>query len=105
MTSRDADICQRYERGEQPSAICKLFQITPERVRQIVRLSGRTMRPVGTPRVRSDRTMFLGVEVSKVVKTALRKEAQRRGISMSLLTAETVREMLVECGYGEVEGG
>jgi hypothetical protein len=46
--------------------------------------------------VKSDRDEFLGINISEADKTALREEAARRGISMSALTADLIKDMLKE---------
>lgn len=92
-SERNAEIVRLYSSGQKPSVIGKLFSLTNERVRQILRKAEVKLQRRGNP-VRSDRTIFLGVEVTDEVKEALRVEAKRRGLSMSSLTSTTLQEML-----------
>lgn len=90
---RNAAIVLRYNAGENFRMIAEAYGISRERVRQILRRNNIEPRKRGNP-MRSDRTIFLGVEVTDEVKEALRVEAKRRGVSMSSLTSVTLQEML-----------
>lgn len=97
---RNAAIVKKYANGETLGVIGKQFGLSRSRISQIVRSAG------FSPKMRytkSDgRDQFLGVNISAEVKTALRREAKRRGLSVSKLTSQTIKQMLVDCGY-EVE--
>lgn len=91
-TERDTEICRLYSTGLSPANIGLAIGLGRERVRQILKKAG-----VYQPRAqtkKSDREQFLGVNLSEADKVALRAEAGRRGISMSTLTSDLIREML-----------
>lgn len=97
-TDRNTSICHLYKEGGLTlGQLGQRFHLSRERIRQIVKRAGLT---------KDDRTAavsiadeFLGVNIPKDVKLALRKEAHKRGLSMSSVTAKTLREMLTSCGY------
>lgn len=91
---RNEVICSRYTSGETLQDIATSLKLSRERVRQILRKHGvfKKDRPVE----RSDRDEFLGVNISEADKLALKEEASRRGISMSALTADLIKDMLKE---------
>ncbi len=91
-TERDTRICQLYTSGQTLQEIGTSFKLSRERVRQILRKQGvyRKDRLV----VKSDRDEFLGVNISDADKVALRAEAARRGLSMSALTSDLIKDML-----------
>lgn len=93
-SDRNFQVCRRYIDGATLDECAVQFKISHERVRQILRKAGvyRRDRLVA----RSDRDEFLGVNISEADKTALRAEAARRGISMSALTADLIKDMLKE---------
>lgn len=93
---RNAEICRRYAAGEPMQALVEAYALTAERIYQILRKTG-GVRRTGPPR--SGRDEFLGVELTEEAKVALRAEAQKRGLSMSELSFNTLRSMLRECGY------
>lgn len=95
-TERDAEIVQRYTAGEPLEDLRKRFKLTRSRIYQI--LHGANV-PLTRQPDAPDRDQFLGVNLSESVKDALRAEAGRRGVSMSALSAEILRDMLVTCGY------
>lgn len=101
MTERDKAICKLYVSGKTLKECGLAHGITHERVRQILRKAGiyRNLRPVPLGLkdgvVESDvRDEFLGVNLSETDKAGLREEAERRGLSMSSLTNDLIREML-----------
>lgn len=91
---RDSEICRMFKEGAAVEKIAERFSLSRERVYRIVKRENLTR---SLPK--SDRDEFLGINVSESVKTALRDEAHRRGVSVSALSAETLREMLVSLGY------
>jgi hypothetical protein len=95
--ARDAEICRRYRAGETIAEIRLWAGLSHGRVHQVLRANGvgRNDRPVP----HNGRDEFLGIELEDLTKVALRQEAKRRGISMSRLSAETIRQMLIDCGY------
>ena len=94
---RDIAICELYLSGKTLEEIGDVYGLRRQRVQQILKREGydRTDRPVE----RSDRELFLGVNVSESVKAALREEAVKRGVSMSSITSDLLKEMLKACGY------
>jgi len=88
---RDSQIEAFYMSGNNLAKCASRFRLSRQRVLQILKA-----RNVWKPytRVKSDRVNFLGVNISDADKEALREEADRRGISMSALSAETIKEML-----------
>lgn len=95
MKERDQRIIDLYRSGSPLKEISKRFKISQGRINQILRVAG-------VPRDRTgitDRNRFLGVNISSAVKDALKAEADRRGISVSELSSESLKEMLIECGY------
>jgi acyl CoA:acetate/3-ketoacid CoA transferase len=91
---RNEEIVRLYTAGHVPQYLGDLYGISKERVRQILRQAGVALRRSGNPGEDPPRSVFLGVGVTDEVKTALREEAKRRGISMSSLTAVALQEML-----------
>lgn len=89
MTERNAAICAYYQAGHKVSQCASQFRLGRMRVIQVLQKAG-----VWRPYVKNARTEFLGVSVSEVDKLALRVEAERRGLSMSALTADLIRKML-----------
>ena len=96
---RDAEICRLYKNGLTLRALGEQFGLTHERVRQILRKAGahEAYRKKAARRVRQ---AFLGVNISEGDKVALCQEAERRGISMSALTAELIKDMLAQREVG-----
>lgn len=97
--ARDADICTRYTNGEPIDSIVTHFGITRGRLYQILHKHGiyKKDRPVIK---KSDRDEFLGVNLNEADKQALRAEAERRGISMSALTSDLIKDMLASLHEG-----
>lgn len=90
--ARDAEICQRYLSGLSLAESGRPFGIGRQRVKQIVQAAGVWRAAKKT----NGRDEFLGVNISEEDKQALREEAARRGLSMSALTADLIRDMLAE---------
>lgn len=96
--ARDAEICRRYVGGMTLAEAGRPYGITRMRVKQIIKTAG-----LWRPRVsQNSRGEYLGVNLSEADKEELRREAERRGVSMSLLTSDLIREMLAaKPGDGE----
>lgn len=90
QVERNDEICRLYIEGASIYDIGPQFKLSHERVRQILRQRG----ILREDRALSDRDEFLGVNISEQDKDALRAEAARRGLSMSALTADLIRDML-----------
>jgi len=94
-TERNAELIRRYLANEPIEELSSSFRLTRGRIYQILNKAG-----VSRDRQAPDgRDQFLGVNLAEPVKDALRAEAQRRGVTMSSLSSEVLREMLVSCGY------
>jgi hypothetical protein len=95
--TRNETICREYRAGKTLEELGKDHSISRERVRQILRKAGinKQDRHVEV----NTRDVFLGLHVSEDVKAALRVEADRRGVTMSELSNNTLSEMLIACGY------
>ena len=94
---RDAEVCSLYISGLSMKALCARAKLSRMSVYQILKKAGVQLR--GRTSERSERDEFLGVNVSEPVKSALREEAKRRGLSVSELTSDTLKDMLVACGH------
>lgn len=94
---RDQEIGRLYEAGASLEQLAAQFGLSPSWIRDILKKQQRYIkyRDVNV----SDREKFLGVNISAPVKKALKKEADRRGISMSSLTSDVLKDMLTELGY------
>lgn len=100
--ARDVEICRLYignkgQPGLTLQALGERFHISRERVRQILRRENvfKKDRHIEL----SGRDQFLGINITEPVKLALREEAQRRGVSVSALSSETLSDMLAALGY------
>lgn len=93
---RDAAICQLYKEGATLQALGHAYRLSKARVWQIVKKGGLSSRDRNKADVRDE---FLGVNLSEQVKSALRAETERRGVSMSEFTSELLVDMLRCCGY------
>lgn len=89
---RDQEICDLYMKGVKVKDIAGRFTISRGRVHQIVHKNNLT--PKDRHVEPSDRDEFLGINISDADKIALRREAKRRGLSMSAITADLIRDML-----------
>ena len=95
-TQRNELIVQKYQSGHPIEELCLEYKITRSRIFQILKKAGVPRERHG-PQVGRDQ--FLGVNLSEPVKDALRAEANRRGISMSSLSYDMLKEMLITLGY------
>lgn len=100
---RNQEMCQCYINGMTLQECGERFHISHERVRQILKQAGvfknsrAKQQNVGLKAglVESDtRDEFLGINISETDKDALRAEAARRGLSMSKLSSDFIKEML-----------
>lgn len=89
---RNKEICQCYINGMTLSECGKKFNLSSERVRQVLRLAG--VLKDSRAKQQTDRDEFLGINISETDKVALREEAARRGLSMSRLSSDFIKEML-----------
>lgn len=89
---RNEEICRLYVSGLTLNQCGDIFKLSHERVRQILRKAGVFKRDRAVER--SDRDEFLGVNLTEADKDALRAEAERRGVSMSSLTSDLIKDML-----------
>ncbi len=89
---RDDAIVAYYQEGHKISQCARHFHLNRQRVLQILK-----HREAWVPYVRgpkSDRTDFLGINITEADKQALKAEADKRGVSMSALSAEVISGML-----------
>lgn len=101
---RNDEICKLYTVDGMTTQQCaERFKISRERVRQILRKRGIYKKDRAEQKIlglrngvveSTARDEFLGVNLSESDKLALRAEAERRGISMSMLTSDLIKEML-----------
>jgi hypothetical protein len=96
LDSRDKDICALYMEGKSLAECGLKYGIGRQRVKQIVEKAGLWREPKPVPL--SGRDELLGVLISDDDKKTLRAEARRRGISMSEMTAEWIKNKLAELG-------
>lgn len=89
MEDRDARICAGYRDGQKISQLASTFRMNRQRIIQILKREG-----AWRPYQKNGRDTFLGVSISREDKVALEAEAERRGVSMSSLSAEAIHEML-----------
>lgn len=117
MTERNADICKLYLSGLSLKEAGEKYGLSRERARQIVRsaieermkelvktgVRSETARQLAKEEFRwghekhaprSDRDEFLGIHLNENDKEALRQEAKKRGVSMSSLTSDLIKDML-----------
>lgn len=83
---REKEICELYRAGASLRDIGYHMRISHETVRKILRSHGisKEDRLVN----RSERQAFVGVDLPKLWKHALRTEAAKRGVTMSALVTE-----------------
>jgi len=87
---RNQEIIRLYVNGLTLQECGEHFKLSHERVRQILRKAGVWQRD----RKLTDRDVFLGVNLTEQEKNGVRDEAARRGVSMSVLTADLIKDML-----------
>lgn len=100
---RNKDICEAHVNGLTIAECSVKFGLTRERVRQILRKAGMLNDSRSKPPAMGlnqgvvesgARDEFLGVLMSDAEKAGLREEAMRRGLSMSRLSSDFIREAL-----------
>lgn len=90
--TRNEEICRLYKEGLTIYDLGESFNLSHERVRQIIRKAGIFK---GDRKVTlSDRVEFLGVNLTEEAKAKVKRIAEARGISMSELTAGLIDEMI-----------
>lgn len=89
---RNTEICRLYVEGATLQEVGEGFKLSRERVRQILRKNGVYKKDRAVEK--SGRDEFLGVNITESDKAALREEASRRGLSMSALTSDLIKDML-----------
>lgn len=87
MSERNDEIIKQYTEGATLKVLAAKHRLSLQTVRNIVRKAG-------VYRKAPAREAFLGVDVTAETKEALRAEAERRGVSVSRLTSDTLEEML-----------
>jgi hypothetical protein len=92
---RNAEIIARYRAGEPILKLKAAFGLSAGRIYQILG----TVEKKRKLATKTPRDVFLGINVSEAVKDALMLEANRRGISMSSLSSDALKQMLIDCGY------
>jgi hypothetical protein len=85
MQNRNAAICAHYQAGHKLKDCASHFQLGRQRTLQILQRAG-----VWKPYIKSDRTKFLGVNISEGTKDALRQRADDRGVSVSQLVSDAL---------------
>jgi lambda repressor-like predicted transcriptional regulator len=93
-STRNDSICAAYQTGLTLAAIGRQFGLSRPRIQQILKKAG-----VWVPSTKRRRTEYLGVTMTEQTKAALKVEAEKRGISLSALSDETLKEMLAVCGH------
>lgn len=89
---RNAFICQLYREGSTQEELANRFQRTKVRIGQI--LAGAGLVKEDRPKMKTERTGFVGVNLRPEVKTALRNHTE----NMSAWIAETVERELEQQG-------
>lgn len=85
MTQRNADICAYYAAGHTLKQCASKFTLSRQRVYQLLCDAG-----VRQPYVKTDRTKFLGVNVTEQTKKALTRAAKDKGISASRFASDVL---------------
>lgn len=86
-TERNVELCKLYTNGATVAALAEQFEISCQRVRQIVRAAGVWKRATTRP-------IFLGIDVTQETKDKLKAEADRQQTSMSKLASDAIANML-----------
>src|ERR1017187_10100761 len=92
-SERNATISGHCTAGVTLDALAVEFTLSRQRIRQIVRKAGVWQR-------KTPRGAFLGVDVTDETKAALKSEAEKRGVSVSRLTSDTLEQMLETATQG-----
>lgn len=91
-TERDDKIVAQYVEGMQVQNIASRHGLSRIRIHQILRKRA-------VPRRIAAPDEFLGINLTEPIKDALRVEANKRGITMTRLSASALKQMLIACGY------
>lgn len=83
MAQRDAAICAYYKEGHKLAECSSRFRLGKQRILQILQAAG-----VWKPYEKTKRTKFLGVNVTEETKEALKREADKKGVSVSKLASD-----------------
>jgi len=89
MNERNAAICAFYQKGNSVAKTASVFMLSRDRTYQILHEAN-----ILRARVKSTRTLHLGVTVTKETKQALKEKAKQEGKSVSELTAQVLKAML-----------
>jgi len=111
VAERNAEICRLYMgvketpvtkgvAGLTLEQLGKQFGLRRESVRQIVKAAGLT--PKDRFKFDNPEDQFLGLNVTPEVKDALKREASKRGTSVSALSTAALKKMLVDLGYNDL---
>lgn len=87
-TERDAEICAFYAAGHSMRACCVKYKLGDQRITQILRKGG-----VWLPRVKGERTTFVGAHVTPEAKGKLQQKASAAGKSVSRFTSDLLEEL------------
>ncbi len=99
--TRDKQIVLCYKAGNTINEIAAAFQITKQRIQQILIKEGCTRDD--NPKTRNRGLYaFIGANVPKDVKAAVEKEAKKRGLSISALVSRVLQDEL-SMNMGEEE--
>ena len=91
---RNKAICDYYNAGHKLRECASKFQLGRQRILQILQAGG-----AWKPYVKTDRTKYIGVNVSEDTKVALKELADAEGKSVSKFTADVLDRVVAE---GEV---
>ena len=91
---RNDEICARYKAGATLEACAEAFGISKERVRQVLRRAG--VFKADRLRAASDRTAFLGVNLTPATKEALKVGAEERGASVSQFVSDALDDLVTK---------
>lgn len=84
---RNAEICKLYQEGATIPALAKQFDISRQRIRQVIRAGGVWQRAKKRP-------VFLGIDVAQETKDKLKEVADKKQTSMSKLASDAITNML-----------
>lgn len=91
--TRDQQICICYRAGNTVPDIAEAFQLSKQRVQQILQASHITRQE--NPRTRNKQLYaFIGANVTQDVKDAIVKEARRRKMSISAWVSRIIQDEL-----------
>lgn len=91
MTARNAAICAYYAAGHTLRECASEFKLSRQRVYQVTTTGG-----VCKPYAKSNRTKFLGVNVSEETRDALASKAVEKGVSVSRFVSDALDQAVVE---------